>query len=122
MDRKDLDSQTIAEFEKGSVDTTDKTDKLVEQTQDMTKPLILTTIQKMANAAKNSKYSAIFEQYQDERVIFILDECHRSQFGKMHTAISHHYKFAQYFVFTGTPRFEENLSYSNYINLILKGC
>lgn len=113
VDRKDLDSQTIAEFdkfEKGSVDTTDKTDKLVEQVQDMTKPLILTTIQKMANAVKNPKYAAIMEQYQDNRVIFIIDECHRSQFGEMHTAISRHFKNAQYFGFTGTPRFEENKS------------
>lgn len=113
VDRKDLDSQTIAEFdkfEKGSVDTTDNTNKLVEQIQDMTKPLILTTIQKMANAVKNPRYAAIMEHYQDERVIFIIDECHRSQFGDMHTAISRHFKNAQYFGFTGTPRFEENKS------------
>ncbi|WP_046174858.1 type I restriction endonuclease subunit R [Domibacillus indicus] len=113
VDRKDLDSQTIAEFdkfEKGSVDTTDNTNKLVEQIQDMTKPLILTTIQKMANAVKNPRYGAIMESYQDERVIFIIDECHRSQFGDMHKAISRHFKNAQYFGFTGTPRFEENKS------------
>lgn len=113
VDRKDLDSQTIAEFdkfEKGSVDTTDNTNKLVDQIKDMTKPLILTTIQKMANAVKNPKYAAVMKPYQDERVIFIIDECHRSQFGDMHTAISRHFNNAQYFGFTGTPRFGENKS------------
>ncbi|WP_088103123.1 type I restriction endonuclease subunit R [Halalkalibacter urbisdiaboli] len=113
VDRQDLDSQTIEEFNKfepDSVDTTDKTDKLVEQIKDMTKPLILTTIQKMANAVKNKRYENIMKNYRDERVIFIIDECHRSQFGKMHTAISKHFHNAQYFGFTGTPRFEENKS------------
>ena len=47
----------------------------------------MTTIQKMANAVKNPKYDAIMEQYKNENVIFIIDECHRSQFGEMHTAI-----------------------------------
>jgi len=113
VDRKDLDSQTMEEFNKfqpDSVDQTDKTDTLVEQIKDLTKPLILTTVQKMANAVKNPKYKAIMDQYRDDRVIFIIDECHRSQFGKMHKEISKHFKQAQYFGFTGTPRFEENKS------------
>ncbi|MRG86704.1 type I restriction endonuclease subunit R [Salinibacillus xinjiangensis] len=113
VDRKDLDSQTMEEFNKfepDSVDETDKTDNLVKQISDMTKPLILTTIQKMANAVKNKKYEKIMDQYQDERVIFIIDECHRSQFGEMHKEISKHFKQAQYFGFTGTPRFEVNKS------------
>ena len=113
VDRKDLDSQTLAEFNKfepGSVDITDKTDNLVKQIKDMTKPLILTTIQKMANAVKNKQYESIMNQYRNERVIFIMDECHRSQFGDMHKVISKHFQHAQYFGFTGTPRFKENKS------------
>jgi len=113
VDRQDLDSQTIAEFnkfKKGSVDTTDKTDVLVEQIKDITNPFIVTTIQKMANAVKNPRYAGIMARYKDERVIFIIDECHRSQFGKMHNDISRHFQDAQYFGFTGTPRFVENKS------------
>ncbi|MCM3089304.1 type I restriction endonuclease subunit R [Bhargavaea ginsengi] len=113
VDRRDLDSQTIAEFnkfEKDSVDTTDRTEKLVAQFKDKTKPFIVTTIQKMANAIRNPRYAKVMDQYRDERVVFIIDECHRSQFGEMHTMINRHFKKAQYFGFTGTPRFEENKS------------
>ncbi|WP_280166640.1 type I restriction endonuclease subunit R [Priestia aryabhattai] len=113
VDRKDLDSQTMEEFNKfepDSVDETGKTDKLVEQIADMTKPLILTTIQKMSNAVKNKKYETIMNSYRNERVVFIIDECHRSQFGDMHRDISQHFQQAQYFGFTGTPRFVENKS------------
>lgn len=113
VDRKDLDSQTIAEFNKfepDSVDTTDKTDTLVKQIKDINKPLIVTTIQKMANAIKNDRYATIMDQYRDEKVVFIIDECHRSQFGDMHKAINKHFTNAQYFGFTGTPRFFENRS------------
>jgi len=113
VDRKDLDSQTIAEFNKfepESVDTTDRTDTLVKQIKDINKPLIVTTIQKMANAIKNDRYSKIMDQYRDEKVVFIIDECHRSQFGDMHKAINKHFTNAQYFGFTGTPRFFENRS------------
>src|SRR5699024_7946745 len=74
------------------------------------KPLIVTTIQKMANAIKNDKYANIMNEYKEEKVIFIIDECHRSQFGDMHKAINKHFKNAQYFGFTGTPRFFENRS------------
>lgn len=113
VDRKDLDHQTIKEFNKfepDSVDTTDKTNILVKQIQDINKPLIVTTIQKMANAIKNDKYSKIMNQYKDEKVIFIIDECHRSQFGDMHKAINKHFINAQYFGFTGTPRLDKNRS------------
>ena len=113
VDRKDLDSQTIKEFNKfepDSVDTTDKTDKLVQQIKDINRPLIVTTIQKMANAVKSPRYEKIMDQYRNEKVIFIIDECHRSQFGDMHKAINKHFHQAQYFGFTGTPRFEENKS------------
>ncbi|APQ76337.1 type I restriction endonuclease subunit R [Clostridium botulinum] len=113
VDRKDLDSQTINEFNKfelDSVDTTDKTSTLIKQIKDASKPLIVTTIQKMANAIKSPKYTKIMDKYKDEKVVFIIDECHRSQFGSMHTAIEKHFKKAQYFGFTGTPIFEENKS------------
>lgn len=113
VDRKDLDSQTLEEFnkfEKDSVDTTDKTSTLVKQIKDVTKPLIVTTIQKMANAINSPQYSVIMEKYREDKVVFIIDECHRSQFGDMHKAINKHFVNAQYFGFTGTPRFLENKS------------
>ncbi|MGL5330460.1 MAG: type I restriction endonuclease subunit R [Peptostreptococcaceae bacterium] len=113
VDRKDLDSQTLAEFNKfepDSVDTTDRTDTLVKQIKDINKPLIVTTIQKMANAIKNDRYAKVMDQYREEKVVFIIDECHRSQFGDMHKSINKHFANAQYFGFTGTPRFYENRS------------
>lgn len=113
IDRKDLDSQTIDEFnkfEKDCVDTTDKTSTLVKQIEDISKPLIVTTIQKMSNAIKSPKYSSIMDKYKDDKVVFIIDECHRTQFGDMHKAIKEHFNKAQYFGFTGTPRFKENKS------------
>lgn len=111
VDRKDLDSQTTEEFNKfenGSVDTTNRTDVLVKQMQDKTRQLIVTTIQKMANAVKRSQYAKIMDEYKDEKVVFIIDECHRSQFGDMHKDIVRHFQKAQFFGFTGTPRFEVN--------------
>lgn len=113
VDRKDLDKQTLDEFNKfkpGCVDLTNNTDKLIEQMKDSTKDLIVTTIQKMANACSNSKYAPILEKYKDLKTVFIIDECHRSQFGDMHRQISKTFTNAQYFGFTGTPRFKENPS------------
>lgn len=113
VDRQDLDSQTTAEFnkfEKGSVDRTDKTDELIKQIKNPMKRFIVTTIQKMSNAVKNPRYEKIMEPYKQEHVVFIIDECHRSQFGDMRKDIDHHFQNAQYFGFTGTPRFEENKS------------
>ena len=111
VDRKDLDAQTLAEFNKfeaDSVDMTDNTYKLLKQMGDRTKPLILTTIQKMANAVKSEH--KVIDSYREDRVVFIIDECHRTQFGEMHKLIHKHFKNAQYFGFTGTPRFPENPS------------
>lgn len=113
VDRKDLDKQTLDEFNKfdpGCVDMTNQTDKLIQQIKDSTKPLIITTIQKMANACSNSKYASVMEKYKDLKTVFIIDECHRSQFGDMHRQISRTFSKAQYFGFTGTPRFKENPS------------
>ena len=113
VDRKDLDKQTLDEFNKfkpGCVDLTNNTDKLIEQMKDSTKDLIVTTIQKMANACSNPKYAPILEKYKNLKTVFIIDECHRSQFGDMHRQISKTFTNAQYFGFTGTPRFKENPS------------
>lgn len=113
VDRKDLDKQTLDEFNKfdpGCVDMTNQTDKLIQQIKDSTKPLIITTIQKMANACSNPKYENVMEKYKDLKTVFIIDECHRSQFGDMHRTISKTFSNAQYFGFTGTPRFKENPS------------
>lgn len=111
VDRKDLDSQTTEEFNKfetGSVDTTDKTNVLVKQMKDKNRQLIVTTIQKMSNAIKKPQHAKVMELYKDEKVVFIVDECHRSQFGEMHKDIVKHFNKAQFFGFTGTPRFEIN--------------
>ena len=51
---------------------------------------------------------SVMESYKQDKVIFIIDECHRTQFGDMHRLIKQHFENAQYFGFTGTPRFEEN--------------
>lgn len=111
VDRKDLDSQTTEEFNKfeiGSVDATDRTDILVKQMKDKNRQLIVTTMQKMANAVKRPQYAKVMDAYKDEKVVFIIDECHRSQFGEMHKDIVRHFQKAQFFGFTGTPRFEVN--------------
>lgn len=113
IDRKDLNTQTKDEFnkfEKDCVDDTDNTKVLVNQIDDPNKKLIVTTIQKMSNAIKNPKYKEMMIKFQNEKVIFIIDECHRSQFGDMHTAIKEYFHNAQYFGFTGTPLLKENKS------------
>ena len=111
VDRRDLDSQTIDEFNKfepDSVDMVDSTASLVKKIKDSNKKMIVTTIQKMSNAI--NKNAHVLEEYRKKRVIFIIDECHRTQFGDMHKAISSHFENAQYFGFTGTPRFPDNKS------------
>lgn len=111
VDRKDLDGQTLSEFnkfQKDSVDQTTNTNKLIQQLADKTKPLIITTIQKLANVVRRN--DKVLERYQTDKVVFIIDECHRSQFGDMHRRIKANFKNAQYFGFTGTPLFEENKS------------
>ena len=111
IDRKDLDDQTVDEynsFEKECVDNSDSTHVLVKQLQDSDRKLIVTTIQKMANAVKSKRYEALMDTYRDAKVVFIIDECHRSQFGKMHGDIDRHFRKANYIGFTGTPIFEAN--------------
>lgn len=110
VDRKDLDYQTQKEFDafsKGSVDATEDTRMLVKQFSDNTK-LIVTTIQKLNNAISNGHYLPRMEMQKDERIIFIFDECHRSQFGETHKRITKFFTKSQMFGFTGTPIFVDN--------------
>ena len=112
VDRKDLDYQTIREFNgfsKGSVDSTNDTKKLVQQFTDDTK-LIVTTLQKLNTAINKRQYLAQMEALRDERIIFIFDECHRSQFGDTHKRIIAFFRNHQMFGFTGTPIFADNAS------------
>lgn len=110
VDRKDLDYQTIKEFNgfsKGSVDSTNDTKKLVAQFADDTK-LIVTTLQKLNTAISKPQFLAQMEKLQDQRIIFIFDECHRSQFGDTHKRITAFFRNHQMFGFTGTPIFADN--------------
>ncbi len=117
VDRKDLDYQTIKEFNsfsKGSVDATTNTKRLVEQFADDTK-LIVTTLQKLNTAISKSKYLASMSGLQDKRMVFIFDECHRSQFGETHKRIKAFFHNVQMFGFTGTPIFHVNSSPHAYV-------
>jgi len=110
VDRKDLDYQTTKEFNsfsKGSIDGTDNTNALVKQFSDDTK-LIVTTIQKLNTAISKKYHQSKMELLKDERIVFIFDECHRSQFGETHSRIKAYFNNIQLFGFTGTPIFAEN--------------
>lgn len=110
VDRKDLDYQTIKEFnafQKDSVDSTNDTKKLVQQFTDETK-LIVTTLQKLNTAISKAAHLKQMEKLKGERIIFIFDECHRSQFGDTHRRITEFFTNHQMFGFTGTPIFAEN--------------
>jgi len=110
VDRKDLDYQTTKEFNSfsdGSVDGTDNTKALVKQFSDDTK-LIVTTIQKLNTAISKKQYLSKMEKLQDKHIVFIFDECHRSQFGETHLAITKFFHKNQMIGFTGTPIFAEN--------------
>ena len=110
VDRKDLDYQTTKEFNsfsKGCIDGTDNTKSLVKQFGDDTK-LIVTTIQKLNTAISKAKYLSKMEALQNERIVFIFDECHRSQFGETHNRIKAFFHNNQMFGFTGTPIFKDN--------------
>lgn len=112
VDRKDLDYQTMKEFnafKKDSVDVTDNTHSLVKQLTDDTK-LVLTTIQKLNNALSKTRYGHRLAHLQQKKLVFIFDECHRSQFGDTHKRISTFFAKSQLFGFTGTPIFADNAS------------
>jgi type I restriction enzyme R subunit len=109
VDRKDLDYQTMREydrFEKGAANSNTSTRVLKKQLEDPSAKIIITTIQKLATfiSAPANKDHAIFSGH----VVIIFDECHRSQFGEMHTAITKAFKRYHLFGFTGTPIFAVN--------------
>lgn len=129
VDRKDLDRQTREEFNKfqeGCVEENTNTEALVRRmlSDDYADKVIVTTIQKLGLALdENSKrnqqhkqngkqtYKERLEPLRDQRIVFIFDECHRSQFGDNHQAIKAFFPKAQLFGFTGTPIFEDNATY-----------
>ncbi len=116
VDRKDLDYQTTKEFNsfsKGSIDGTNNTNTLVNQMAGDNK-LIVTTIQKLNTGISKKRYLSRMEALKDKRVVFIFDECHRSQFGKTHEDIKKFFGECQMFGFTGTPIFEENAGTNEY--------
>ncbi|MDM1717950.1 type I restriction endonuclease subunit R [Acinetobacter towneri] len=111
VDRNDLDTQTSREFnafKADSVDSTDSTHTLVKQLDQRHDKLIVTTIQKLNRAISNDRYAEYIDYLKDKKVVFIFDECHRSQFGDTHQNIKKFFSNAQMFGFTGTPIFEKN--------------
>lgn len=112
VDRKDLDYQTMREydrFEKGAANSNKSTAVLKKQLEDPNCKIIITTIQKLSVFIdKNPKHPAF-----NQHVVIIFDECHRSQFGEMHEAITKNFKKYHIFGFTGTPIFAVNSSASN---------
>ena len=111
VDRKDLDFQTLKafnEFKEGCVDATECTKKLVEQFLEDDTKLIVTTIQKLNAAISREHYKKLITKLTNEKIVFIFDECHRSQFGETHQNIKKFFKNHQMIGFTGTPIFKEN--------------
>ncbi|RUQ21890.1 type I restriction endonuclease subunit R [Kocuria sp. HSID16901] len=107
VDRKDLDYQTMREydrFEKGSANSNTSTSVLKAQLEDPEKRIIITTIQKLSTFIRGNKDHKIYSGH----VVIIFDECHRSQFGDMHTDITKAFKRYNLFGFTGTPIFASN--------------
>lgn len=107
VDRKDLDYQTMKEydrFEKGAANSNTSTAVLKKQLEDPTVRIIITTIQKLATFIKKNPGHDVYQKH----VVIIFDECHRSQFGDMHTAIVKNFKKYHLFGFTGTPIFSVN--------------
>ncbi len=119
VDRKDLDRQTRQEFNRfqpGCVEENTNTETLVQRllSTDYADKVIVTTIQKLGLALDGNykkQYKQRLEPLRDKRMVFIFDECHRSQFGENHKAIKAFFPNAQLFGFTGTPIFEQNASY-----------
>lgn len=120
VDRKDLDKQTREEFNKfqdGCVEENTNTDALVRRmlSEDYADKIIVTTIQKLGIALdpqNRRNYLERLKPLRDKRIVFIFDECHRSQFGDNHKAIEEFFPNAQLFGFTGTPIFEANATYT----------
>jgi type I restriction enzyme R subunit len=116
VDRKDLDYQTMVEYErfqKGAANSNTSTAVLKKQLEDPDARIIITTIQKLSNFIARNSGHAIY----DGHIVIIFDECHRSQFGDMHTAITKAFRKYHLFGFTGTPIFSVNASTSGNPNL-----
>lgn len=116
VDRKDLDYQTMKEydrFEKGAANSNVSTAVLKRQLEDNKSKIIITTIQKLSTFVKKNIGNAVF----DKQIVIIFDECHRSQFGDMHKAITKYFKKYYLFGFTGTPIFAVNAGASKNPNL-----
>lgn len=109
VDRNDLDYQTIREydkFKKSAANSNTSTAILKQQLESADSKIIITTIQKLTVFIKKNPNHPVFEK----QLVIIFDECHRSQFGEMHTAIVKHFKKYHLFGFTGTPIFADNAS------------
>ena len=116
VDRKDLDYQTMKEydrFEKGAANSNTSTAVLKRQLENENARIIITTIQKLDCFIAKNKSHDIY----NKRVVIIFDECHRSQFGDMHLAITKAFKKYHLFGFTGTPIFSVNAGTNKYVNL-----
>lgn len=116
VDRKDLDYQTMREydkFEKGAANSNTSTAILTRQLSDTNARIIITTIQKLDRFIDRNSGHVIF----DGHVVLIFDECHRSQFGDMHAAITKAFKNYHIFGFTGTPIFAVNASSGGRLDL-----
>lgn len=107
VDRKDLDYQTMKEydkFQKGAANSNTSTAVLKKQLENPNARIIITTIQKLTCFIKQNKEHPVYNQH----IVIIFDECHRSQFGEMHQTITKAFKKYHLFGFTGTPIFAEN--------------
>ena len=116
VDRKDLDHQTIKEYNRfsaGTVSANQSTTQLAAQINDPEQRIIVTTIQKLSNFVGGHRRHSIYNGH----VVLIFDECHRSQFGDMHTAITKTFRNYHLFGFTGTPIFAENSGTSGKLDL-----
>lgn len=117
VDRQDLDSQTVNEFKSIDsgldIDGTDNTKQLLKAFKNKGNSPIITTIQKMSIAIKKAEagepgYDAVLGEYRQKHVVFVIDECHRTQFGSMHASINRYFEHSRYIGFTGTPIYKEN--------------
>ena len=107
VDRKDLDYQTMREydkFEKGAANSNTSTAVLKKQLENPNSKIIITTIQKLGVFVSKNKNHEVFNKH----VVIVFDECHRSQFGEMHSQITGAFKKYHLFGFTGTPIFAVN--------------
>ena len=117
VDRKDLDYQTMREydrFEKGCANSNRSTEVLKKQLEDPNVNIIITTIQKLSTFIKKNKGHEVYLKH----VVLIFDECHRSQFGEMHLAITKNFKKYHIFGFTGTPIFAVNAGRGKKLDLM----